>query len=146
MQIPQHVVLDYWVLSLCSILGSCQVASNAITKSEDVLVLFVLKRVFVHIHKSLVITQTRVKDQLLRFAWRIDACGEEWLLNGFARVNISEDSNLLVVLILLQFEHFPAKADIDSTLVALIKSNLVGVWELVNFLVRSEVLNASACR
>lgn len=42
---------------------------------------------------------------------------------------------------LLDLDHFPAEHDFDSTLVALIKGNLIGVRELVDLLVGGPVLD-----
>jgi hypothetical protein len=83
-QVIEDIVLDYRVLSLCCILSSRQVAADAVTECKDVLVLFVLQGVFVNIHKSEIVSETRVDDELLRLAGRVDASSEEGLLNDLA--------------------------------------------------------------
>lgn len=144
MQVLQNVVLNNWILSLCSILGSRQVTANAVTKSEDVFVFFVLQRVFIHVDEPFVVAKTGIKDQLLWLAWWVDASSEERLFDRFAIVDVAENSNLLVELVFLDFKHFPTEAYVNSTLVALIKSNFISVWELVYLFVGREVLDASA--
>lgn len=72
----------------------------------------------------------------------VDASGEEWLLKDLTIVNVLEGSNFLSILVLADLDHFPAKADIDASFVALVKSNLVGIWELVDLLVWSKVLDS----
>jgi hypothetical protein len=47
------------------------------------------------------------------------------------------------MLISLNFKHLPSKHYINSALVALFQSNFICVWESVNFLVWSPVLDAS---
>ena len=73
----------------------------------------------------------------------VDASGREWLLHDTSIVNVLEGSDLLSVGVLADLDHLPAEADINSSLVALVKSNLVGVWELVDLLVWGEVLDSS---
>jgi hypothetical protein len=48
----------------------------------------------------------------------------------------------LVSRVSLQLNHLPAEANVDSALVALIKSDLVGIGELVDLLVRGVVLHS----
>lgn len=67
----------------------------------------------------------------------------EVFLNNLTRVDILESSDLLPVVKLLDLHHFPAEHHFDSTLVALVESDLIGVAELVDLLVGSPVLNAS---
>lgn len=84
MQVIEDIVLDYRVLSLSCILSSGQVAADAVTERKDVLVLFVLQGVFVNIHKSEIVSEARVDDELLRLAGWVDASSEEGLLNDLA--------------------------------------------------------------
>jgi len=98
-------------------------------------VLLVLKRIFVNIYEALMVAKTGISDQFLGFAGWVDASCEEWLLNDFTVVNVFENSNLLVVFIVLNLNHFPAEHHIDVSFVTLIKSDLVCVGELVDLLV-----------
>jgi hypothetical protein len=45
-------------------------------------------------------------------------------------------------LISFNFKHLPSEHYVDSTLVAFLLSNFISVWESVNFLVGSPILNA----
>jgi len=83
-QVIEDIVLDNRVLSLSCILSSRQVAADAVTECKDVLVLFVLQGVFVNIHKSEIVSEARVDDELLRLAGWVDASSEEGLLNDLA--------------------------------------------------------------
>jgi len=71
----------------------------------------------------------------LGLAWWVDTSCEEWLLNDFAVVNVFENSNLLVVFVVLDLNHFPTEHHINVSLVTFIKSNLVCVGKLVDLLV-----------
>lgn len=142
-QVLQNVVLNNWVLVDCSNVGSSKVfSSNAVSEGEDILVLLVLERVLVNINKALMVPKTGISDQFLGLAGWVDASCEEWFLNDFTIVNILENSNLLVVFVVLDLNHFPAEHHIDVSLVTLIKSNLVCVGELVNLLVWCPVLES----
>lgn len=121
-------------------MGSGKVTTDAITKGKDVFVLFMLQCVFVNIDEAVLITKTGVSDERLRFRRRIDACSEEWLLNNLSIVNVFENSNLLIVFIFLDFNHLPSEHHIDVPLVTFIKSYLISVGELVDFLVRGPEL------
>jgi hypothetical protein len=142
-QVLQNVVLNNWVLVDCCNVGSGKVfSSNAVSEGEDVLVLLVLKSVLVNINEALMVTKTRISDQLLGLAGWVDASCEEWLLNDFTIVNVFENCNLLVVLVVLDLNHFPAEHHIDVSLVTLIKSNFVCVGEFIDLLVRGPELES----
>jgi len=53
-----------------------------------------------------------------------------------------ENSDLLLVLVLLYLEHFPAEHHINASLVALVESYFIGISELVDFFVWCPVLNS----
>ena len=74
-------------------------------------------------------------------ARRVNHTSEEVFLNNFAGVNITEGGNLLSMLVSSNLDHFPAEENFDSSLLALLKGDLVGIWELVDLLVGSPVLN-----
>ena len=145
-QVLQNVVLDHWVLSLRSVVGSSQLTSNTVTERKDVFITLMLESVFVDIDESERVTKARVHDQILRLAGWVDASGEERLLDDLSRVDIAEDCDFLLVLVLLNLEHFPAEADINAALVALVQGDFVGVRELVDLLVGGVILNASTSR
>ena len=58
-------------------------------------------------------------------------------------VNIAEDSNFLVKLVFLDFDHLPTEEDVNAALVALVEGDFISVWELVDFLVRRVELETS---
>ena len=138
-----HVVLDNWALSVGGVLGSSDLSLDAVTEGEDVLESGVLKSVWVHIYKSRVVSDSTIQKGLVWNRSWVDASGHEWLLHDASIINVLEGSDLLSVLVLADLDHLPAEADIDASLVALVKSHLVGIWELVDLLVWSEVLDSS---
>ncbi len=58
-------------------------------------------------------------------------------------VDIAEDSNFLVKLVFLDFDHLPTEEDVNAALVALVEGDFISVWELVDFLVRRVELETS---
>jgi len=131
----ENVVLNNGVLGHSSILSRGSTSSGAVTESEDILESFVLKSVLVNINETLIIEEASAQKLLLGIAGRVDVSGEEVLLNNLTTVNILEDGNLLVVLVLVNLNHFPSEHNIDASFVALVQSNLVGVRESEDFLV-----------
>lgn len=135
-------MLNDWALSNCCSLSSSSVYTNAITKSKDVFKSLVLKSIRIDINDSLSVSNTAIEQSSLRFAGRINDCREEILFNDLSSLNASEDSNLLFLFVLLDFKHFPSKVNINTSLVALFKSNFVSIWELEYFLVWSPELDS----
>jgi len=74
---------------------------------------------------------------------RVDIGVEEWLFDNFRGVNVLEGGNLFSMSVDVNLEHFPSKHNINSSLVALFKSDLISIRELVDFLVWSPVLDSS---
>ena len=144
-QIFEHVVFNNWALVHCTTLSTSSLKSNSVTECKNILILFVLKSVFIDINTTAYVCETSISEELVRFRWWVNAGSVEWLLDDFFSINILEDGNLLVVLIFLNFEHFPSKHHIDATFMTFIKSNLVCVSELIDFLIRSPELNSSVC-
>lgn len=142
MEVAHDVVLNDWVLRLCSELRTGCLAANAVTEGKDVLVFLMLQRVSVHINLTVVVGKACFGNKRMRFAGRVNASSLERPLNDLSGVNVAEDSNLLANFCLLDLKHLPAEADVNAALVALVKSDLVGVTELVNLLVGSPVLNS----
>jgi len=58
-------------------------------------------------------------------------------------VDIAEDSNFLVKLVFLDFDHLPTEEDVNAALVALVEGDFISVWELIDFLVRRVELETS---
>lgn len=74
MQVSENVVLDHGILCNSCMVSSGMLSTNAVTESEDVLVLIVLQSILVHIDKSIGIAKARVSNQRLWLAGRVDAC------------------------------------------------------------------------
>lgn len=74
---------------------------------------------------------------------RIDICTDEVLFDRFACVHIFEDGDLTVGL-LAHGQEFPAEVNLDSSFLALIKRDLVRVWECIDEFVGSPELDARA--
>ena len=140
------IVLDNWALSVGCVLGSSCLSLDAVSEGEDVLESGVLQSVWVHVHQPTVVGDAAVQQGLVWHRRWVDAGGEEWLLHDASIVNVLEGSNLLSVLVLSNLEHFPAEADIDASLVALVEGDLVGIAELVDLLVWSKVLDSGTGR
>ena len=66
----------------------------------------------------------------------------EILLDDFTSINISENTDLLPVLVSLELNQLLSEEDLDTSLMALIKSNLVSIRELEDLLVGSPVLKS----
>mmetsp|Transcript_28748 Transcript_28748/g.20807 ORF Transcript_28748/g.20807 Transcript_28748/m.20807 type:complete len:207 (+) Transcript_28748:362-982(+) len=139
----EKIVLDNRVLSHGSVLSGGSSSGCTVTKSENVLVLFVLKSVFVNINKSLIIEETISLKLSLRLARWVNASREEVFLDNLTIVNILENSNFLTVFVLVNLSHLPSEHHIDTSLVALIKGNLISIRESVDLLVGSPELNLS---
>ena len=89
------------------------------------------------------ISDSTIQKSLVWDGSWVDASGREWLLHDASIINILEGGDLLSMGVLADLDHLPAEADIDASLVALVKSDLVGVWELVDLLIWGEVLDSS---
>lgn len=137
----KQVVLDNGVLGHSSILSGSGTSGSAVTESEHVLESLVLKSILVDINKTLIVEETSALKLLLRIAGRVNASREEVFLNGLTTVNVLEDGDLLVIFVLVHLDHFPSEHDIDTSLVALVKSNLVSVRESEDLLVRGPELD-----
>ena len=138
-----QVVLDNWALSVGGMLSSSDLSLDAVTEGKDVLESGMLKSVWVHVNKSGVISDSTIQKSLVWDGSWVDASGREWLLHDASIINILEGGDLLSMGVLADLDHLPAEADIDASLVALVKSDLVGVWELVDLLIWGEVLDSS---
>lgn len=138
-----QVVLDNWALSVGSMLSSSDLSLDAVTEGKDVLESGMLKSVWVHVNKSGMISDSTIQKSLVWDGSWVDASGREWLLHDASIINILEGGDLLSMGVLADLDHLPAEADIDASLVALVKSDLVGVWELVDLLIWGEVLDSS---
>jgi hypothetical protein len=139
----QFLTFHDWALSVSGMLGSSGFSSNSITKSEDVLESRVLESVWVDIDKTSAVDNVSIDEFSMGFTWWVNISMSEWFFKDSSSINISESGNLFIELISVNLKHFPSEHNIDSSLVAFIKSDLVGIWESEDFLVWSPVLNSS---
>lgn len=138
----EQVVLNNWVLTHGTDLGSRGLSSNAVTEGEDVLEARVLEGVLVDVNHALSVSETGVSEPLEWLTGWVDAGTEEWLLDGLASLDVAEGGNLLLVLVKVHLDHFPAEVHVDVSLGALVEGDFVGVWETVDLFVWSEVLDS----
>jgi hypothetical protein len=138
-----QVVLDYWFLVNSSSLGSCSVNINTITEGENILIFLVLKSEGVNTDHTSLVGKSGVNQFLLGFTGGVNNSWEEVLFNSFSSIDISEYCDFLSEGIILNFNHLITKVDINTSLVAFVEDNLIGVRELVDFLVRGPELDSS---
>ena len=134
-------MLDNGALGDGGVLGASSLTLDAVTEGEDVLVALVLKSVRVHIDETGVVRDASLDKLSLGLGVGVDAGVVEDTLSGLTGVDVPEGGNLLANTVLVHLDHLPAEHHVDATLVALVKSNLVGVAELVDLLVRGPVLD-----
>jgi len=143
-EVAQNVVFHNGRLSHSSSVGTGSLSTDAISEGEDVLVVLVLHGVFVNINTTVRITKVRdVRKEFVGSGRRVNHGREERFLDDFVSVNVSEDSDFLTGFSSLDFGHFPSEHNINVTLSALVKSNLISISEFIDVLVGSPVLHAS---
>ena len=101
-----------------------------------------LKGEWVDIDQTRVISDSSLDKVLMSMRWWVDVGMSKWLLNNFSRVDVLESCDFLSNVIVVNLGHFPTEHNIDSSLVAFIKSDFVGVSESEDFLVWSPVLDS----
>jgi len=143
LEVVEDILLHDGGLGHGGSVGTGSLSANAISECEDVLVMLVLHGVLVDLNTTLGVTEVGdVGEDLVGLGRRVDHSGEERFLDNFVSINVSEDSDFLSNFSSLDFDHFPSEHDVDVTLAAFLKSDLVGVAELVNVLVRGPVHHA----
>jgi hypothetical protein len=135
-------LLDNRGLVDSSSLGSGGINTNAISECEDVLITLVLEGIWVNIDDTIGIGNARGNKLIMRLARRVNNTSEEVLLNNLTRVDVAESGDLLSILVVSNLGHFPSEEDLNSSLLALLESDFVGIGELVDLLVGSPILNA----
>lgn len=138
----EKIVLDNWALSLSCMLGSGCGSSNGITESKDVFESLMLEGVWVHINQTICINNVGLDELWMSRAWWVNVGVSEWLFKDSTGVNVSECSNLFIVLVSANLKHFPSEHHINASLVTFVKSNLVSIWESEDFLVWCPVLDS----
>jgi len=137
----ENVVFDDWALGHGGSHRSSNVSSDGITESKDVFESFVLKGMWVYINQTIGISDTAVDEVLPWLTWWVEVSVSETRFDNFSTVNILKSGNLLTDFTSVDFQELPAKHDLDSSLVAFIKSDFVGVTKFENFFVWGPVLN-----
>ena len=138
-----NVVFHDWALGMSSVLSSGGLSLDAVAESEDVFESGVLKSVWVYIDHTSGVSDTGFDKFGMWFGSWVDIAVAEWLLNNLVGVNILEGGNLFSKSILVNLEHLPSEHNINASLVALFKSDLISIRELVDFFVRSPELDSS---
>lgn len=139
----EHVVLDDGVLPDSTSVGTGGLARDAVTDGEDVLEFVVLQSVAVHVNHTGVVADTGIEDKFVLLGGRVHIGTNEVSLDLLTSINVLEGGNLGVG-ILADGEKLPAEVDLNTTLVALLKSDLVSVREGINELVGRPVLDLGA--
>ncbi len=136
----EDVVLHDGVLLDSTGVGAGGLARDAVTDGEDILVLVVLESVAVNVDHTSGVADTRIEQELVLTGRWVDVCADEVSFDGLTGVNVLEDGDLGVSL-LTDAEELPAEVDLNATLGALLKSDLVGVGEAVDEFVGRPVLD-----
>jgi hypothetical protein len=140
-EVLQNIVLHNGVLSDGTGVGTGGLAGDAITDGEDVVVLVVLLSVAVHVNHAFNVANARIKEELVLLGRGVHVSTLEILLDDLTGVYVLEHSDLGVG-ILTDAHELPSEENLDSTLVAFLKGDLVGVGELEDRLVRGPVLKS----
>lgn len=135
-------MLNNGILTLSSNLSSSCWNVNAITESENVFESLMLKSVLININKTSLISDACINKFFLRLTGWVDNSRLEIFLEGFTCIDISECYNFFSNFVSMNLDHFPSKVNINTSLSAFIKSDFVGVWELVNFFIWSPILDS----
>jgi len=137
----ENVVFNNWALGHGGSLGSSDVSSDSISKSKDVFESFVLKGIWVYINQTIGISNSTIDEVLPWFTWWVKVSVSETWFDNFSTVNIFESGNLFSDFTGVNFQKFPSKHNLDSSLVAFFKSNFVSVTKFIDFFVWSPVLD-----
>lgn len=143
LEVCLHVVLHNWRLGMCGMLSPGGLSINAISESEDVGESLVLKGIWADIDHAVSTRNTRIYKLLMWHTIWIDVDMCEWMFFDLCSVNMLECTNFFASCIFLNFKEFPAKVHINTSLGALLKSDLVSIWEFVDPLVWGPVSDTS---
>jgi hypothetical protein len=138
----ENVVFDNWTLGLSRCLRSSDVSSDGISESKDILKSLVLKGIWVYINQTIGISNSAVDKILPWFTWRVKVSVSKSRFDDFSTVDIFECGNLFPIsFTVMDFQKFPTEHDFNSSFVAFVKSDFVGVTKFENFFIWSPVLN-----
>jgi len=138
-----NVMLDDGVLGMSSMLGSSGRSLNAVTEGKDILESSVLEGIWVDIDEASVVGNTSFNEFGVWLRWWVDVHVHEWMLHSFTAVYVFESSNLFADLGHVNLDHFPSEHNINSSLVAFVESDFVGIWEFEDFLIWGPELDSS---
>lgn len=138
-----NVVLDDWVLGMSSMLGSSGSSLNAVTESKDILESSVLEGIWVDIDEASVVGNTSFNEFGVWLRWWVDVHVHEWVLHDLTAINVFESGNLFSVLVVVDLGHFPSEHNVNTSLVAFIEGDLIGIWEFEDFLIWGPELDSS---
>lgn len=133
-------MLDDGVLVNSTSIGSGGGTRDTVTDCENVLIPGVLLGIAVHFNLTLRVAHAGVKEELVLSRRWVDVGTHEIFFYGFTGVYVLEHSNLGMGVLAHAYE-FPTKENLNSTLVAFLKGDLISVVELVDLLVRGPVLD-----
>jgi len=137
------IVLNNRALCMCWILCSCSFTLNCISKGKNILKLIMLKSVRIDINQTLRISESCVNKILVGTTRGINVCMHKWFFKKFSSINIFESCNFFSDITFVDFYHFPAKHNINWSLVALVKGNFISIREFINEIIWSPILNFS---
>jgi len=138
-----NVVLDDGVLGMSSMLGSSGVSLNAVTEGKDILESSVLEGIWVDIDEASVVGNTSFNEFGVWLRWWVDVHVHEWVLNNLTAIDIFESSNLFAELVEVDLGHFPSEHNINTSLVAFVKCDFIGIWEFVDLFIWGPELDSS---
>lgn len=107
-QILFEVVLNNGALMNSSSLSPGCVDINAISKSKNVFISFVLQSVWVDINQSFLIGQVSIHQFLEWFGGRVDHSSHEIFFHCFTCVDVLENSNFLPDFVVFYLNHLPS--------------------------------------
>lgn len=138
-----NVVLDDGVLGMSSMLGSSGISLNAVTEGKDILESSVLEGIWVDIDEASVVGNTSFNEFGVWLRWWVDVHVHEWVLNNLTAIDIFESSNLFAELVEVDLGHFPSEHNINTSLVAFVKCDFIGIWEFVDLFIWGPELDSS---
>jgi len=138
-----NVVLDDGVLGMSSMLGSSGSSLNAVTESKDVLISSVLEGIWVDIDEASAVGNTSFNEFGVWLRWWVDVHMHEWVFDNFTAVDIFESCNLFAVFVVVNLGHFPSEHNVNTSLVAFVEGDLIGIWEFEDFLIWGPELDSS---
>jgi len=128
---------------LGSDLGPGSLTVNAVTEGENVIESLVLEGVWANIDHAVGSGDAGVDELLVGLGCWVHIHVSEGVVSDCTGINMLESSDLLSNGILLNLHKLPAEVHVDSSLLALFKSNLVGIREFINPFIWSEIGDSS---